>query len=538
MRRAAALLAFLALAMPAQGAVYRQDQAALLHRLSLAPRDARQPHRLALARFYVAHGRAAEANGVLTVMAADDPRLPTDPAFRLLRGEVRMRLGDARGAVADLSGLQEPHACLWRLRAHERLGQGAAARAVFACGEPALVRLDARGKEPFLLAAIRADLGAVGGGPLATRLLAQLPSDHAEANLWRGTLAVRAGRPQAAGAAFVAAAKAGSPPVAVRATMALTDLELHQGRIGPTAAIRRLEALAFRWRGGGTEHLLLRRLARLHEVRGNLRSAFAAYDVLLAHFGRWPDAPALAVHRAALFTRLFGDGGTALPPARAFALYWDYRHLAPKGPAGDAMIRRLADRLIALDLLPQAANLLEHQVVHRLDGVPQAAVAARLADVLVMNGEPERALRILRETEQPWLPADIAASRKSAAVRALAALGRIREAEALLGADRSPIAEAIRRQLYWRAKDWPQLIAVLKPLVGRPAADPIDVLRYVVALAATGAEVELRHLRLRHGPAMAKSPLAGAFEMLTGEPGSMAPQDMRRALDQAVKVAA
>ena len=59
------------------------------------------------------------------------------------------------------------------------------------------------------------------------------------------------------------------------------------------------------------------------------------------------------------------------------------------------MIRRLADRLVAVDLLDQAAELLQHQVDHRLQGAARAQVATRLAVIYLMNRKADRALATL-----------------------------------------------------------------------------------------------------------------------------------------------
>ena len=70
------------------------------------------------------------------------------------------------------------------------------------------------------------------------------------------------------------------------------------------------------------------------------------------------------------FDSLFlGGKADALPPIEALGLFYDYRDLTPIGWRGDEMIRRLADRLVAVDLLDQAAELLQHQVDNRLQGV-------------------------------------------------------------------------------------------------------------------------------------------------------------------------
>ena len=60
---------------------------------------------------------------------------------------------------------------------------------------------------------------------------------------------------------------------------------------------------------------------------------------------------------AATFDSLFLAGkGDALPAIDALALFYDFRELTPIGRRGDEMIRRLADRLVSVDLLDQAAS--------------------------------------------------------------------------------------------------------------------------------------------------------------------------------------
>jgi len=83
---------------------------------------------------------------------------------------------------------------------------------------------------------------------------------------------------------------------------------------------------------------------------------------------------------ASTFDSLFLAGkGDTLPAIDALAMFYDFRDLTPIGRRGDEMIRRLADRLVSVDLLQQATDLLKHQVDNRLQGAARAQVAARLA---------------------------------------------------------------------------------------------------------------------------------------------------------------
>src|SRR5258708_16987710 len=78
----------------------------------------------------------------------------------------------------------------------------------------------------------------------------------------------------------------------------------------------------------------------------------------------------------ALFAQFFlSPKGDDLPPVDALGIFYEYRELTPIGRRGDEMIRHLADRLVAVDLLDQASELLQYQVDKRLEGAARAQVA-------------------------------------------------------------------------------------------------------------------------------------------------------------------
>src|SRR5260370_29149388 len=87
-----------------------------------------------------------------------------------------------------------------------------------------------------------------------------------------------------------------------------------------------------------------------------------------------------------------------MKPVDALAMFSEFRELTPIGRRGDEMIRRLADRLAAVDLLDQAAELLQYQIDKRLEGAARAQVAAKLAMVYLTNRKPDRAIAALRTT--------------------------------------------------------------------------------------------------------------------------------------------
>src|SRR4029077_9511421 len=88
--------------------------------------------------------------------------------------------------------------------------------------------------------------------------------------------------------------------------------------------------------------------------------------------------------------------GEDIKPIDALGMFYEYRELTPIGRRGDEMIRRLAERLTAVDLLDEPAELLQYQVDKRLEGAARAQVAARLAMVYLTNRKPDRAIAALR----------------------------------------------------------------------------------------------------------------------------------------------
>src|SRR5690606_13673132 len=178
-----------------------------------------------------------------------------------------------------------------------------------------------------------------------------------------------------------------------------------------------------------------------------------------SHFPNSPRTRAITETMAVAFRELFLEGGAgALPPLQALSLYYDFRELTPLGSEGDLMIRRLADRLVAVDLLDRAAELLEHQVRYRLEGVAQATVAARLAMIYLLDRKPEKALAVMRATRQTVMPPDVEAGRRRLEARALIDLKRYEEAEVLLDGDASPRAQLLRADLYWGASRWADVV--------------------------------------------------------------------------------
>ena len=254
--------------------------------------------------------------------------------------------------------------------------------------------------------------------------------------------------------------------------------------------ISQLETLTTIWRGDETEIEALQMLARLYTADNRYRDSFYVMRSALAAHPNSDMTRRIQQEAARTFDALFLAGkGDALPAIDALALFYDFRELTPIGRRGDEMIRRLADRLVAVDLLDQAAELLQYQVDNRLQGAARAQVATRLAVIYLMNRKADRALATLRATRTADLTNEVRNQRLLLEARALSDMGRHDVALEVIGNLDGREVIRLRSDIYWAGRHW------------REAAEQIEL---SVRRALEGLAAAQRHRALRHSARRAR----------------------------------
>jgi hypothetical protein len=232
---------------------------------------------------------------------------------------------------------------------------------------------------------------------------------------------------------------------------------------------------------------------------------------------------------AATFDSLFLDGrGDALPPIEALGLFYDFRELTPIGRRGDEMIRKLADRLVSVDLLDQAAELLQHQVDHRLQGAARAQVATRLAVIYLMNRKPDRALATLRATRTSELSNELRNQRLLLEARALSDSGRHELALELIANMEGREAIRLRADILWAMRRWRASAEQIELLYGKRwreftplnANERADILRAAIGYALDEDPLGLARFREKYAAKMAGSPDGRAFNIVSAPIGT------------------
>ncbi|MEQ8196373.1 MAG: hypothetical protein RIB59_17980, partial [Rhodospirillales bacterium] len=319
--------------------------------------------------------------------------------------------------------------------------------------------------------------------------------------------------------------------IRAKALEARAELLLKTKKMTRKEAIDELEKLRFAWRGDEFEFDLLRRLGQLYMEEGDYRKGLRTLKQAATYFRDHPLAPQITQEMSDAFNHLFLENGAdKLPPVTAIAIYEEFKELTPVGIKGDEMIRNLADRLVAVDLLGRGAQLLENQIKFRLKGADRTRIGARLALVYIMDQKYENALNILDRTNLAGVPAPLVNQRRYLRARALIGLNRKEQALALLQDDETISANLLRLDLFWKERDWPSATQVLQQVVKQYGAEPGQpledkqakaLLDLAVAMTLAGNDRGIQRLKRSFGKAMAATPFRDAFDLIasTGTQG-------------------
>jgi hypothetical protein len=192
------------------------------------------------------------------------------------------------------------------------------------------------------------------------------------------------------------------------------------------------------------------------------------------------------------------------------------------------MIRRLADRLVAVDLLDQAAELLQYQVDHRLQGAARSQVATRLAVIYLMNHKPDRALATLQTSRIAQVSTELRNQRLLLEARALSEIGRHELALEVVTHVDGRSAIRLRSDILWAARRWREAAEQIELLYGDRWKDwqPLseversDMLRAAIGYALGEDALGLSRFRERYAAKMAQTPDARAFEVACAPVGT------------------
>jgi hypothetical protein len=494
--------------------------------------------RMGLARFLVGSQLNYEAIGVLNLLLRHHQALAGDPEFRGLRGAARAMVGRYKEAENDFSApvlANDPASSLWRGYIASKENDWQASADAFAKGMSAMNQFIPAWQSRFAraYAETAVELGKLSIASTEVALsIAQTrdPVEQLQTRLVQARLIEAMGYPKRALPLYDAIAKAPLDMLSAPAQMHAAELRLQLGQINRTQAISLLDGLRFRWRGDRVELELIRNLGRLYLQGGHYREALETLRSISNAPIQAPEMADIRGDLSSIFRALFLDGrADGLEPVQAVGLWYEFKDLTPVGADGDLMVRKLARRLVDVDLLDQAAELLKYQVDNRLDGVAKAQVATDLATLYIMDRKPEAAIDALNGSRTTLLPKALQDERRMIEARAWLALNQNDHALELVDKDKSSDADGVRAEVAWRQRQWALAGGLLEKILGdrwkkpEPLAPEQEamLLRAGVAYSLAGDDAALERLRGHYAGFVGQARSADALRVALAGPAAM-----------------
>ena len=513
--------------------------------------DVREEARYRLARFEFANGFIPEALAILDIMREDNPKITDTGPFRALRGASNFMMRRYDESLQDFnhySLANEDDVGFWASLARMQENPSILEAETITKTGSSIGSYPRRIKIPLAIMAAEATIDAgddFGAQGFLDLIREENPTPHEQTAIayLDGKLRQKIGEIQLALEQFKAAEEGMSRLYKTLASRERMELEHQLGEITTLDLIESLEQLRHRWRGDDVELGILHRLSDLYIEQDNYGDALRTLKLAASYFRDDPSVEGVAGRMSEVFLELFLNGAADdLSPITAIALFDEFSDLLPPGNRGDDMIRLLADRLVSVDLLDQAAMLLERQVEFRLAGPEQVRVGGRLALVHLMNRQPEKALQVLQNTNSNQSTRELQASRRRLQARALTELRRPDEAIVLLGADMTPESKQLRAEIYWRSENWTAAANAIAEMAPEPDRGLILddtnarlILNWATALTLAGDDRTVTRVRQRYLASMEATAFADAFDLITTprERGLLDYRAVRQQIEQA-----
>ena len=501
-------------------------------RIALAEDALKYEARRDYARFLLANELGLETLGMIERIVSETPERQNDPEVRMLQAAANVlsrRPEDAIKALSIGALYNNEHAALWRGMAKMMMEQWSDALRQMRSGEDVLEFYPDVYRARFALGAAKAAL-ALKHYDVAEKYLNSVSSKTGEKEIDVQNMLLNAEFLAAKNALdeaerlYEIVGRSDVAPAVARANLDLLKLRLNNNKLTAEEALPRLEGMQLMWRGDETELAMLSMLSKLYAQKGDYRLAFANMKQAVKAFPADDGALQIQDDMAKVFKSLFLQNQvTSMRPIEALSLFYDFKELTPVGRTGDEMIRMLADRLIDVDLLDHAAELLDHQVRNRVNGAARSQVAAKLAMVHLMNRKPALALQTIGRTRQPNLPKQITRARDILEARSLSELGQVDGAIDILNRMNGSEIERMKADAYWNAQQWDKAGEQLEKILGTSwnaggALAPYqrqDVLRSAISYSLAQDAFALSRLRKKFYNKMVNSEDASAFIVVT-----------------------
>lgn len=303
----------------------------------------------------------------------------------------------------------------------------------------------------------------------------------------------------------------------------IIEIQKKTNTISLSKAAEEYEKLRYAWGEAEFKIKVLQELAEIYAQNKDYPQALKTLKEA-KNLGLSKDSEAITRRMVKFFEDIYYyNQDDKMPAIQSLALYQDYHELAPQSQYYNEIVQKLADRLVAVDLLGRAYNILSHQMENgKLTANEAGTIGTRMALINLFNNEPEKAIENLDKTESDELSPSIVAHRRIIRAKALSGLGKTEEALELLKEDYSRNGILLKAEIFWNNQQWGDAADNIKYLIEKPqegkalSQEQIQlILEWATALKKAGRETVIVRLKNTFEPYFATTPYISIFNVLT-----------------------
>jgi len=312
-------------------------------------------------------------------------------------------------------------------------------------------------------------------------------------------------------------------PYGIRSELLLVQDELAREVIEMDEAIQRMERLRFAWRGDSLEPEIYEALGSLYIDSGAPRKGLGILKRAAGNAESVQERRQIVRMMANAFKSIFiGEKFETTDPLIAVAVYDEFKELTPVGNEGNELINRLADKLMSINLMSRATQVLKDKMDRLGEGQDAIKTGVRIATIQLLDREPEAALKTLVTVNKMMAPyrgedKDLL-NNKIVLLRArgLAETGNPEQALFMTeGLDDTDDVIRLRIDTAWKTNNWVAVTDNLAKLLARQNINPNNpptaeqaqlILNQAVALSLSNQYDALQRFAATYDMAMKQTP--------------------------------
>ncbi len=500
--------------------------------IKLAPEADKNKFKIELARFYLSHGLGSNALGLLRDVRRNlrENKQDMTPRLRSLIGVASFlmkRYDQAFDIFAREEFSQNNEIVFWRTLADTDINQDHTPTIMrdLSLFHPYPIEI----KKILLMRALELAVSQKNDN-LTQKLIdiiKELPMDtemRTAINYYEAEKVRMQGYFKSALPLYKAAAMSPSLKYSALARFRIADFNSNLADVKQNRTILEFERLKFAWGEKKFKIQVLNKLVDLYLKTNNFYMALTTLDLISLISAK--QKPVIEQRMVQIMEELFYyNNDNQFDPIKALALFDEFGYLINRSPYQTAIIIKLSDRLVALDLLDRAYNLLDSYMQTHLKTLSHqeiSAMGSRLALINMFRKDEISALENLKKTDYPDISETLATQRKIIEAKAYVLQGMPQKALDLLKDNTSRNAILLKSEIYWDSQQWDKASDMLRYLVKKPKkGEPLSeeqiryILDWLTALKQAGKETVIVRVRNTFKPYFDKTSYASIFNLLT-----------------------